>query len=228
MAANGEPMPCKMDPLDPLAQEWVGSQVRMILNQPLPEHYESKLIPWRTGNGPTTWHSITEMPERPKPATSSCPRVNAEDQSPEKDPIARVWDIESQVRMLLNQPPPDPLAQEWVGSEVRRILNQPLPEKDGGKLMPGCAGNGPTTRFSTTEKSGRPKPATPSGPLVKAVDQPLVVLRPCGETHGNKLAAQLDPEGEPKGARTMEGPRINQNQESEEAKAPPTGRQGAP
>jgi hypothetical protein len=128
MDANDGSILCKMDPH---ARVWdVESQVRMILNQPIPEHYGGKLIPWRTGNGPTTWHSITEMPERPKPVTSSCPRVNAEDQSP-------------------------------------------------------------------------------------------VVLRPCEETHGNKLAAQIDQEGEPNGKRTMEGPKFNQNQEPEKVRAPP-------
>jgi hypothetical protein len=159
---------CKMDPLDPLVQEGVGPQVRMIINQPLPEHYESMLIPGRDSNVLTTWHSNTEMPERPKPATSSCPRVNAEDQSPEKDPTARAWDIESQVRMLLHQPPP---------------------ENEQGKLMAGDAEVGPPTLVFITEKPERPKPAPSPSPPVKAVDQPLAALRPGGGTHGNKLAA---------------------------------------
>jgi hypothetical protein len=63
-AKYDEPIPCSQDPDDPLVQEWVAAQVRTTISQPLPAHYNSKLIPGRDSNGLTTWHTITEMPEK--------------------------------------------------------------------------------------------------------------------------------------------------------------------
>jgi hypothetical protein len=154
MNVNGDLAPCKMDPIDPLVQKGVEPQVRMIINQPLPEHCEGKLIPGRTGNGPTTGHSSSEMPERHKVTPS-----------PEKDLIPRGGVIESQVRWLLNQPPPDPLAQEWVGAEVRRILNE------GGKRDARGADVGPPILGSNTGIPERHKPALPPRPLRPPVQE---------------------------------------------------------
>jgi hypothetical protein len=167
-------IPERAKPARTLTQGWVDSQVRTMTIQPLPAHLASKKIPGRDCKGRTTWHSITEMPGSGY-----------------------------QVRTLPQQPPPDedegmPTAGK---AEVGPPGQDPIGEKPE-RAKPKDAGIGPPKLDPIADKPERPKTEFLPSPPVKAVDQPTQSLRPDRGTHRNKLAAQLEPRGGTKGART--------------------------
>ena len=91
-----------------------------------------------------------------------------------------------------------------VQSQVSLIVDQSYADHHGYKLIPSYTGDGPTTWHSITERPGRPKPGAILDPQVSAENQSSVMYRPCEDPHGNKLAAQLDLEGDPNGKRTTD------------------------